>query len=405
MTDIAQRLERLTHLAARLGERREDLARAAGADIGTPLWLGRLEVELAAAHLGTMTAEAHLAAGGAPYGVVAAIFPYDAVPVMLARVGGAALLGGNRFRFSCSSQTPTVARVLQEVTRPFPEIEAVVGVDNRQFGARAVGDPEVRVLFLSGGGEVGAVYARQIADFDKIIFAGPSGLPPALVFRDAPVARAARFLVRRAFLNAGQYCTCLKRAYIHRDIYPQVKEAVLAEMAAIKVGEPEDPETWIGPLKVARTRALLERVLAALEEPVFLLPFRREGVWQGPFLVETPDPPEVELFGPFLALVPVTGDEEAVARVLKSRYPMLVVLFGTPPAGAWERLAHTFGMVFDNPEFLFTPLRIPFGGRGESGWVLEREGEEVRKRDGAIWYAAELVRRAMPVPSRQEPGM
>lgn len=383
----------LAALGERLWERREDLAAAAGRDVGTPLWLGHLEVELAAAHLRTMAEEAHLVAGGAPYGVVAAIFPYDAAPVMLARVGGAALLGGNRFRFSCSSQTPTVARVLKEVTAPFPDLEAVVGVDNRQFGAQAVADPEVRVLFISGGGEVGAVYAREMAAFDKLFFAGPSGLPPALLFRDAPVAPAARFLVRRAFLNAGQYCTCLKRAYIHRDIYPQVKEAVLAEMAAIQVGEPEDPETWIGPLKVERTRALLERALAAIPQPVFLVPPRREGVWQGPFLLETPDPPDLELFGPLLALVPVADDEEAVARVLQSRYPMLVVFFGTPPAGARERLAHTFGMVFDNPEFLFTPLRIPFGGKGESGWILERADGEIRKRDGAVWYAAELVRR------------
>jgi len=386
-------LEVLARLGERLEARREELAEAAGQDVGTPHWLGRLEVELAAAHLRTMGEEAHFVAGALPYGVVAAIFPYDAAPVMLARVGGAALLGGNRFRFSCSSQTPTVARLLAEVAAPFPEMEAVVGMDNRRFGAQAVADPRVRVLFISGGGEVGAIYAQKIAAFDKIFFAGPSGLPPALLFRDAPVKRAARFLVRRAFLNAGQYCTCLKRAYIHREIYPQVKEAVLREMAAIKVGEPQDPETWIGPLRVERTRVLLARALEALVRPVFLLPPRQDGVWQGPYLVETPEPPETELFGPFLALTPVADDEEAVARVLTSRYPMLVVFFGTPPPGARERLTERFGMVFDNPDFLFTPLRLPFGGKGESGWILERRGEEVHLRDGAVWYAAELVRR------------
>mgnify|MGYP001024348605 CR=1 FL=1 len=391
--NLTERLKLLACLGERLAARQEDLARAAAQDIGTPWWLGRLEVELAAAHLQTMADEAPLVAGGAPYGTVAAIFPYDAAPIMLARVGGAALLGGNRFRFSCSSQTPTIARLLAEITQPFPEVEAVVGRDNRVFGEEAAADPRVRVLFISGGGEVGAIYAQKIAAFDKIFFAGPGGLPPALLFRDAPVKRAARFLVRRAFINAGQYCTCLKRAYIHREIYPQVKEAVLREMAAIKVGPPEDPETWIGPLKVARTRVLLARALEALVRPVFLLPPRQDGVWQGPYLVETPEPPEVELFGPFLALTPVASDEEAVARVLTSRYPMLVVFFGTPPPGARERLQATFGMVFDHPDFLFTPLRIPFGGKGDSGWVLERENGTVRRRDGAMLYAAELVRR------------
>jgi acyl-CoA reductase-like NAD-dependent aldehyde dehydrogenase len=136
----------------------------------------------------------------------------------------------------------------------------------------------------------------------------------------------------------------------------------------------------------------MDRALEALKEPRFLAPFQRNGVWQGPFLVETPEPPDLELFGPFLALCPVASEEEAVARVLKSRYPMLVSFFGAPPAGAKEEFSRTFGMVYDNPEFLFTPLRLPFGGRGESGWILEYVQGELRRRDGALIYSRELVR-------------
>jgi acyl-CoA reductase-like NAD-dependent aldehyde dehydrogenase len=158
------------------------------------------------------------------------------------------------------------------------------------------------------------------------------------------------------------------------------------------VGEPEDSAVWIGPIKVARTRTLLDRALASLENPRFLLPYQRNDLWQGPFLVETPEPPDLELFGPFLALCPVSSDEEALRRVLKSRYPMLVGFFGTPPAGATEQLLKTFGMVYDNPDFLFTPLRLPFGGRGESGWIRENINGEIRLRDGALIYSQELVR-------------
>jgi acyl-CoA reductase-like NAD-dependent aldehyde dehydrogenase len=200
--------------------------------------------------------------------------------------------------------------------------------------------------------------------------------------------------VRRAILNGGQYCTCAKRAYIHADIYPEARARLLEAMATIRVGEPEAPDTWIGPIRVARTRTLLDRAMEALKEPRFLVPFQRNGVWQGPFLVETPEPPDLELFGPFLALCPVASDEEAMNRVLQSRYPMLVSFFGTPPAGAGEELNRTFGMVYDNPEFLFTPLRLPFGGRGDSGWILENLHGELRRRDGALIYNQELVRDA-----------
>ncbi len=330
--------------------------------------------------------------GKAPYGTVAAILPYDAPPVMVARVGGAAILGGNQFRFSCSSQTPRTARLFQEVVAGLPGFTAMVGLDNREFGRACVDDPQVRVFFISGGGELGAVYEKQAHHFDKLFFAGPSGLPPVILFKDADLAKAVRFVVGRAFINGGQYCTALKRAYIHREIYDRVKGLILARMPEVQVGDPRDPKTRIGPIKVERTRKLLDRALAALQDPRFLVPPRRDGVWQGPFLLETTEPPDTEMFGPFLALVPVTSDEAAVAQVLRSRYPFLVAWFGSPPPGAKDALTKKFGMTYDNPEFIFTPLRLPFGGKGESGWIIENRDGKLIKRDGAFIYSAELVR-------------
>ncbi len=393
MTDtIAARLELLAQLGEALARRRDELIEAQGEDIGAPCTLAGLEVDLAVDHLKTMAAEVPYVQGKRPYGTVAAIFPYDAPPIMLARVGGAAVLGGNRFRYSCSSQTPRSARILQEVVAPFPEIEAVTDIDNREFGQWCVRDPQVRVLFISGGGAVGEAYANEAQHFDKLFFAGPSGLPPIILFKDAPLEAAVRFLVRRAFINGGQYCTTLKRAYIHQDIYEPVKRLILEKMADIRVGEPRDPLTWIGPIRVARTRQLLDRALAALKEPRFLTPYRREGEWQGPFLVETSEPPDVELFGPLLTLIKTESNRAAVATVLESRYPFLVTWFGSPPPGAPEALTETFGMVYDNPDFLMTPLRLPFGGKGPSGWIIENRDGRMTTRDGAFIYSAELVR-------------
>jgi acyl-CoA reductase-like NAD-dependent aldehyde dehydrogenase len=390
--EFAGRLEILQHLGDRLAAHRREIIEAAGEDTGTPCSVAGTEVDLGVKHLSTMAEEIPHVRGKLPYGTVAAVFPYDAIPVMLARVGGAALLGGNRFRLSCSSQTPRSAAVMREVVAPFPDIDLVTGMSNKDFGRQAVLDPEVRVFFVSGGGEVGAIYEAEAAHFDKVFFAGPSGLPPAIIFRDAPIERAANFVVRRAYLNGGQYCTTLKRVYIHQDIYQVVKASILELMPEIKVGDPRDPDTWIGPIKVERTRLLLDRALVALDHPQFLWDHRREGEWQGPFLVEVADPPEVELFGPFLALVKVQSDAAAVSRVQQSRYPFLVTWFGTPPPGARETLTDTFGMTYDNPDFIFTPLRLPFGGKGPSGWIIENQGGAFTKRDGAFIYSAELVR-------------
>jgi acyl-CoA reductase-like NAD-dependent aldehyde dehydrogenase len=390
--EFAPRLAILQELADRLEKRRTDLLEAEGEDIGTPCSAAGMEVDMAVEHLRTMPEEVPFVQGKAPYGTVAAILPYDAPPIMVARVGGAAILGGNQFRFSCSSQTPRTARLLQGIVAGLPPFTAVTGMDNREFGRSCVHDPQVRVLFISGGGEVGASYTREAQHFDKLFFAGPSGLPPAILFKDAPLKQAVEFVVRRAFINGGQYCTTLKRAYINREIYEQVKVMILAMMPEVKVGDPRDPKTRIGPIKVERTRKLLERAVASLPEPHFLVPPRRDGEWQGPFLLETLEPPDLELFGPFLALTPVDSDKAAVEQVLRSRYPFLVAWFGSPPPGAQEALTKKFGMTYDNPDFIFTPLRLPFGGKGESGWIIENRDGQMIKRDGAFIYSAELVR-------------
>jgi acyl-CoA reductase-like NAD-dependent aldehyde dehydrogenase len=390
--EFAPRLAVLQELAERMIRRRADLVAAEGEDIGTPCTAAEMEVDLAVEHLRTMALELPYVEGKAAYGTVAAILPYDAPPIMVARVGGAAILGGNRFRFSCSSQTPRTAQVLQEVVAGLPGFTAVVGLDNREFGRQCVADPEVRVFFISGGGEVGAVYAKEARHFDKLFFAGPSGLPPVILFKDADLAPAVSFVVNRAFINSGQYCTTLKRAYIHREIYEKVKTMILARMPEVQVGDPRDPQTRIGPIRVGRTRKLLERALESLRNPHFLVPPHRDGEWQGPFLLETAAPPDVEMFGPFLALVPTADDAAAVEQVLRSRYPFLVSWFGTPPPGGKEALTATFGMTYDNPDFVFTPMRLPFGGKGASGWIIENRDGKLVKRDGAFIYSAELVR-------------
>ncbi|OPX20609.1 MAG: hypothetical protein BZ151_03160 [Desulfobacca sp. 4484_104] len=391
MMDIQARIEILAQLAKRLAERRDDLVVAEAEDIGAPYQIGNIELDMAIKHLCSMSVEIPYVAEKAPYGTVAAIFPYDAPLVMLARVGGAAILGGNRFRFSFSSQTPRTAQLVAEVVRPFSVFEPVMGQDNPQFGRQCVTDSEVRVLFISGGPEVGAIYEQAAANFDKLFFAGPSGMPAAVLLADAPIAQACRYLVRRAFINGGQYCTTIKKAYIHTEIYDRVKSAILDQLAAIKVGEPQDPEVWIGPIKVERTRRLLAQSLEVIAEPRYLVPPRLEGEWIWPLLVEVPEVPDLVMFGPFLALIRVADDAQALDHLQQTQYPFAVSIFGTLTAEFMEQLQQSFGMVYENPDFTFTPLRLPFGGKKQSGWILENKNGNLERRDGAFIYSAELV--------------
>ena len=189
-----QRLKDTRSIADALEEQKGELVRAAALDAGFPAKVTSLEVELAAAHLRTMAEEIPWVQDARPYGTVAAIFPYDAPVVMLARLGGAALLTGNRLRFSFSSWTPRSAAILAEVSRAAPALEPVPGQDNRQFGKSCVADDRVRVLFISGASAVGEKYRSQHQAFDKLFFAGPGGMPAAIVFPDADPQAASRFI-------------------------------------------------------------------------------------------------------------------------------------------------------------------------------------------------------------------
>ncbi len=98
------------------------------------------------------------------------------------------------------------------------------------------------------------------------------------------------------------------------------------------------------------------------------------------------------MFGPFLALIKVSDATDAITRAVRTRYPFSVSLFGSAPAPELDLLQQTFGMVHNNPDFTFTPLRLPFGGKKDSGWIMEKQDGQMLRRDGAFIYSAELVR-------------
>jgi aldehyde dehydrogenase (NAD+) len=218
-------------------------------------------------------------------------------------------------------------------------------------------------------------------------------MPAAVVFEDADTQAASRFIARRAFINGGQYCTTLKKALIHRDLYKDVREQILEFTDNLRVGDPLDPETDIGPIRVERTRMILERALDECSR-ARKLTGAIEGERVLPLVLEMRDGeiPDLELFGPFLILKPFDDHEPTVQELTQSKYGFLLAFFGSVDREKERAFREHFGMVHDNPDFTFTPLRLPFGGKKESGWILERQGDGWIERDGAFLYSKELVR-------------
>jgi acyl-CoA reductase-like NAD-dependent aldehyde dehydrogenase len=314
---------------------------------------------------------------------------------MLARLGGAALITGNRLRFSFSSQTPRSAGVMAEICKSIGALDPVVGMNNREFGDQCVKDHAVRVLFMSGGSEVGQAYRGRREAFDKLLFAGPGGMPAAVVFQDAEVEKASRFIAGRAFLNGGQYCTTLKKALIHRSLYDAVRDRVLEMTAQLRVGDPLDPDTSIGPIRVQRTRLMLEKAIERCSE-ARLLCGKVNSETVHPIIVEAQSDwtiPDLELFGPFLLLKAFDDPDRAVHELMATRYGFLLSFFGSATKDYLRLFGETYGMVYDNPSDFLPALRAPFGGKKESGWIIERLDGRWTTREGGFHYSRELVRR------------
>lgn len=395
MKSMANRLQQALQIAELMEERRSDIQEAAALDAGFPAKITGMEVDIAVKHLRTMEEELSRLSGGKPYGTVGAIFPYDAPSMMLARVAGAALITGNRLRFSFSSSIPRSAAVMSEVCKPVSVLEQVTGVDNRRFGEQCVNDPEVRVLFISGALEVGESYRSRREAFDKLIFAGPGGMPAIVVFEDADAEYAARFIARRAFLNGGQYCATLKKALIHESLFEAVRDRVMELTEELRVGDPLDPETDIGPIKVERTRKAIANAIESCSG-ARLLRGGVDGQTVYPVIFEARSNwtvPDLQLFGPFLVVKPFLDPQTAVRELIRTRYGFQLYFFGSASQEAIRLFNEHFGMVFDNPNFLFAPLRTSFGGKKESGWINERSKEGWITRDGRFHYSMELVRR------------
>jgi acyl-CoA reductase-like NAD-dependent aldehyde dehydrogenase len=386
------RLEEINRLADAIERQRSNLQETAALDAGFPVKITGVEVDLAVNYLRTLNEEIPYVENGKPYGTVATIFAYDAPVVVLAKLGGSALLTGNRLRFGVSSQTPRTAAILAEICEPFNTIDPMIGLDNREFGKRCVEDNDVRVLFISGASAVGETYRKQHRSFDKLFFAGPGGMPAAIVFEDADVEAAGHFIARRAFVNAGQYCTTLKKVYIHRSIYETVRKKILDTVQGMKVGDPFDPDIEIGPILVERTRKIVENALEKCQPAKLITGSINEHMIY-PHILETQNThiPDLELFGPFLILKPFDDPYDAVSELVETRYGFLLAFFGTPTEPIKGLFHSTFGMVHDNPDFTYTPLRLPFGGKNGSGWILERKGDGYIERDGAFLYSKELV--------------
>ncbi|MCO7227328.1 aldehyde dehydrogenase [Pleionea sp. CnH1-48] len=326
-----------------------------------------------------------------PVGIVGTISPWNFPLYLFTWKIAPALAAGNVVIAKPSEVTPMTAylfsQICQQVGLPKGVLNILHGA-GAQIGQAIVEHPRIKAISFTGGTATGKKLAATAAPMFKKLSLELGGKNPTLVFADCDFETTVKEVARAAFSNQGQICLCGSRIYVERSIYDRFKEAFVAEVERIKIGDPLDESTQHGALvSEAHMNKVLSYVQLALEEGGTLLTGGKRRILEGrceqgyfvePTVIEGLSlqcrTNQEEIFGPVCTLQPFDTDEEAVALANGTDYGLATSVWSSNVQRCHKLSKQLqFGIVWIN-SWLLRDLRTPFGGVKASG--VGREGGE-----------------------------
>jgi acyl-CoA reductase-like NAD-dependent aldehyde dehydrogenase len=397
----------LDRVAAALGERQEEVARTISAEAGKPMKAARVEAQRAVSTYTFAAVEARRLAGQVvpmeasqagegklgltirvPVGVVGAISPFNFPLNLVAHKLAPALAAGCAVVLKPATATPLSALLLAELETeagaPPGWLNVLVGPAS-QLGDVLVEDPRVAAITFTGSGAVGWGLAERAPK--KRVALELGNATPVVVAADADIEAAAAKCAAHAFSFAGQSCISVQRIYVESDAYDRFVERFLPKVEALRVGDPADEETDVGPLIDEESR---DRVLAWIEEAKaggaevlaggattdegLVRPTVIAGA--GPGLKVSCE----EVFGPVVTLNRVGSVDEAIELANGTRYGLQAGVFTASVATALDAARRLeFGGVTVNEAPTFRADQMPYGGVKDSGNTREGPAYAVRE--------------------------
>lgn len=266
-----------------------------------------------------------------PLGVVAGIAPWNFPLIMAIWKFGPALAAGNAMILKPAPQTPSTALRLAELAieagLPAGLLNVVTG--NADVGSLLSVHKDVAMISLTGSTKTGIAVMQGASEYTKRVHLELGGKAPALVFEDANLDEMARSIALGATYNSGQDCTAATRVYIHQSIFEEAISKLTDVLKSIRVGDPYDTSTDIGPLI---SSAHVEKVKKFVDDAIargatlhtggkrvdthsnYFEPTLLSNVEQEDVVVQD------EIFGPVLVALPFQSESEVVALANDCKY-------------------------------------------------------------------------------------
>lgn len=392
-SDLARRKEALGAFSKLIESEQAELAKTLTLEVGKPITQShnelnafRKRIEFFAEHF-EAELEAEVVARAPdleemiahePLGVIGNISAWNYPFFVGGNVILPALLTGNAVLYKPSELATLtglgIVRLLHQAGIPEGALSAVVG--GPEVG-KLLSDQALNALFFTGSVPTGRAVARAAAE--RLIPVGLElgGKDPAYAASDVDVAKAAAALADGAFYNTGQSCCAVERIYVHQSIFDSFLEAFVAEVRKLKLGDPLDAATTLGPL--ARGEAQLvhleQQVSDARSKGARVLTGGKRADRPGFFfeptvLVDVDHSMQVmrdETFGPVIGLMPVPSDETALELMNDTDYGLTAAVYTNDAARAQRLLAELeVGSAYWNCCDRVSPA-LPWSGRRNSG--------------------------------------
>jgi len=328
-----------------------------------------------------------------PYGVCACIAPWN-FPLSMANSGVIpALIAGNTIILKPSEYTTLTQKIVIDLLN---EIGLPDGVANLVIGGGGVGrmlvDEPVDLVWFTGSTKVGQeIYEKCGKKFIKALLE-MGGSSPGIIFADANLDLAMGNLYWARFLNCGQVCTAIKRLFVEKPVYKKVVKLFVDKLKTVKVGNPLNKSTDIGPLvSQKQLKVLKEQVADAVAKGARVeiggkqpedKELKNGNYFEPTVLTNVKSNMRVlteEVFGPVLPIVPFETEKEAIELANKTEYGLSAEVYTTDLKKS-ERVAKQIqaGTVAINTDNFFKP-ECPFGGYKKSG--MGREYGEIGMKE------------------------